>query len=189
MVRNYKRKTDRGQIPKDTILLAISEVNTKKRSVRSVSEEFGIPRKTLGRYCKKYEGTLAKDLDVPARVGLPTPSEVTTDAPTTVRTALEVIPTADESTEVSEEVNSADNPTRSASQPTTEVLMPVGTSMSPVDPLTSGVKGPALSFGYAKRFQVGVSNSLLISDSLYYNNAVGPTIIVLEIYNLCIGNL
>lgn len=55
MVRNYKRKTERGKVPEETMLKAVLEVKYKKRSVRAVSQEFGIPRKTLGRYCEKFK--------------------------------------------------------------------------------------------------------------------------------------
>lgn len=61
MVRNYKKKTERGTVSEETMLLAVAEVNTSERSVRSVSEQFRIPRKTLGRYCTKFECTVSNE--------------------------------------------------------------------------------------------------------------------------------
>ena len=51
MVRNYVCKTQRGKVSEKTMLLAVMQVTQYKRSVREVSKEFNIPRKTLGRYC------------------------------------------------------------------------------------------------------------------------------------------
>lgn len=47
-------------VSEDTMIRAVLEVKEKERSVRAVSEEFGIPRKTLGRYCAKYKQTLSQ---------------------------------------------------------------------------------------------------------------------------------
>lgn len=54
MVRNYKRKTDRGHISKDVMERAVKIILNEKCSHKSVSEDFNIPVKTLSRYCKKY---------------------------------------------------------------------------------------------------------------------------------------
>ena len=51
MVRNYVCKTQRGKVLEEAMLLAVMQVTQYKRSVREVSKEFNIPRKTLGRYC------------------------------------------------------------------------------------------------------------------------------------------
>lgn len=52
-MRVYKRKTDRGNTPVETFRTAAKEVLEKKRSLRSVAQEFGINFMTLQRYCKK----------------------------------------------------------------------------------------------------------------------------------------
>lgn len=57
MVRNYVRKTERGKVPEDIMLRAVLQVKEHERSIRAVSQEYGIPRKTLGRYCKKFKNT------------------------------------------------------------------------------------------------------------------------------------
>ena len=49
MVRSYVCKTQRGKVSEETMVLAVMQVNQHKRSVREVSKEFNIPRKTLGR--------------------------------------------------------------------------------------------------------------------------------------------
>ena len=46
MVMNYKRKTTRGAYGEETLKEALSKLDTK--SMKSVSKEYGIPRKTLG---------------------------------------------------------------------------------------------------------------------------------------------
>ena len=51
MIRNYVCKTQRGKVSEETVLLAVMQVTQYKRSLREVSKEFNIPRKTLGRYC------------------------------------------------------------------------------------------------------------------------------------------
>ena len=51
MARNNVCKTQRGKVSEETMLLAVMQVIQHKRSVREVSKEFNIPRKTLGRYC------------------------------------------------------------------------------------------------------------------------------------------
>ena len=45
MVMNYKRKTTRGAYGEETLKEALSKLDTK--SMKSVSKEYGIPRKTL----------------------------------------------------------------------------------------------------------------------------------------------
>lgn len=54
-MRNYKKKTNRGETPKDVILAAVKEVAENQRSIRPVAEEYGINFMTLQRYVKKYE--------------------------------------------------------------------------------------------------------------------------------------
>ena len=51
-MRNYKRKTDRGNTPKDVMERAVHEV-VEKRPCRAVAHEFKIPHVTLRRYCLK----------------------------------------------------------------------------------------------------------------------------------------
>ncbi|XP_025192175.1 uncharacterized protein LOC112592366 [Melanaphis sacchari] len=54
MVRNYKRKTDRGHTSEDVMERAVKIIINEKCSYKSVSDDFNIPVKTLSRYCKKY---------------------------------------------------------------------------------------------------------------------------------------
>lgn len=54
MVRNYKRKSDRGRVSEDVMKRAVKMVLNEKHSRKSVSDDFSIPIKTLSRYCKKY---------------------------------------------------------------------------------------------------------------------------------------
>jgi len=54
MVRNYKRKTDRGHISDDVMERAVKTILNEKCSHKSVSDDFNIPVKTLSRYFKIY---------------------------------------------------------------------------------------------------------------------------------------
>lgn len=54
-MRNYKRKTERGLIPKTVMIQAAKEVLLLKKSNRSVANNYGIPRTTLVRFCSKIE--------------------------------------------------------------------------------------------------------------------------------------
>lgn len=47
MVRNYKRKSDRGRVSKDVMKRAVKMVLNKKHSRKCVSDDFSIPIKTL----------------------------------------------------------------------------------------------------------------------------------------------
>ena len=55
MVRDYKRKTDRGTTPPDVIERAVKEAVTSGRSLRAVAEEFNMCHVTLSRYIKKNQ--------------------------------------------------------------------------------------------------------------------------------------
>ncbi|GBO10263.1 hypothetical protein AVEN_84129-1 [Araneus ventricosus] len=55
MVRYYVRKSDRGNASSETMKVAILEVKLNKKSIRGVSQQYGIHRNTLTRYCNKYE--------------------------------------------------------------------------------------------------------------------------------------
>ena len=49
-MRTYKRKTDRGNTPKDVMERAVNQVLVQKRPCRAVAKEFDIPHVTLRRY-------------------------------------------------------------------------------------------------------------------------------------------
>lgn len=51
-MRNYKRKTEKGKIPADTILRAVKIVINVGRSINSVAKDFLISQKMLER-CQK----------------------------------------------------------------------------------------------------------------------------------------
>lgn len=53
-MRNYKRKTERGNTTKDVMERAVKEVIANKRHCREVAKEFNIPHVTLRRYCIKH---------------------------------------------------------------------------------------------------------------------------------------
>ena len=62
-MRNYKKKTTRGNIPKEIYDRAAKEVIENKRSYRVVGEEFNIIFMSLQRYCKKLEASSKLFLD------------------------------------------------------------------------------------------------------------------------------
>lgn len=43
MVRNYKKKTTRGEVSAETMKAAVHAVKAEKRSIRRAAEDFGIP--------------------------------------------------------------------------------------------------------------------------------------------------
>ncbi|GBN46970.1 hypothetical protein AVEN_73810-1, partial [Araneus ventricosus] len=51
----YVRKSDRGNASSETMKVAILEVKLNKKSISGVSQQYGIHRNTLTRYCNKYE--------------------------------------------------------------------------------------------------------------------------------------
>lgn len=191
MVRNYKRKTERGKVSEETMLLAVAEVKKNKRSVRSVSDEFGIPRKTLGRYCDKFESTpsnevikeppgvskVSEDVTVllpqevtvpkePIPPGLSTVTEILSSVPDVA--IVPVKPVSTEPTEIASDLL----PTHTSD----EALIPERVLNSP--PTKSS--GVFSSFGYAKRFQVRLLKFLdKIPKALYYND-----FFVVNIYDL-----
>ncbi|CAI9732595.1 XP_036364214.1uncharacterized protein LOC118765797 [Octopus vulgaris] len=55
MVRHYKRKSERATLPQDVIQQAIQQVRARIISLREASRTFGIPLKSLSRYCTKAD--------------------------------------------------------------------------------------------------------------------------------------
>nr|XP_047138897.1 uncharacterized protein LOC124814861 [Hydra vulgaris] len=53
MVRNFKRKTNRGYTSGDVIMCAVKDVKINNISIRSAAKNHGINYRTLARYCKK----------------------------------------------------------------------------------------------------------------------------------------
>jgi transposase-like protein len=53
MPRTYKRKTERANTAPDTVLRAVRAVRIENRSIRSVARDFGIPFRSLTRYCSR----------------------------------------------------------------------------------------------------------------------------------------
>lgn len=69
MVRNYVRKSERGNVSEETMKTAVLEVKLENKSIRGVAQRYGIPRKTLGRYCSKYDGLVQPSvLDSPRSI-------------------------------------------------------------------------------------------------------------------------
>jgi hypothetical protein len=53
MPRLYKRKTERANIAPGTILRAVRAIRIEKRAIRSIAREFGIPSRSVTRYCSR----------------------------------------------------------------------------------------------------------------------------------------
>lgn len=56
-MRNYKKKTDRGTIPKETYAEAANEVLSGFSSLRKAAQKYNINFMTLQRFCKRMEST------------------------------------------------------------------------------------------------------------------------------------
>lgn len=57
-MRNYKRKTERRNIPSDVYARAAEEVIEKNRSLRKAAADFGINFMTLQRFCRKVKAAV-----------------------------------------------------------------------------------------------------------------------------------
>ncbi|CAI9736460.1 XP_036364214.1uncharacterized protein LOC118765797 [Octopus vulgaris] len=53
MVRHYNRESERATLPQDVIQQAIQQIRARVISLREASRTFGIPLKSLSRYCTK----------------------------------------------------------------------------------------------------------------------------------------
>ena len=72
MVRNYKRKTSRGDWTEENMKLAIIAVESKELSIRKAAVVFGVPKDSLNRRVKgklkslsgdeKHKNVLGRDL-------------------------------------------------------------------------------------------------------------------------------
>lgn len=54
-MRNYKKKTDRGNTPKETYIEAAKEVLIGSCSLRKAAQKYNINFMTLQRFCKRFE--------------------------------------------------------------------------------------------------------------------------------------
>ncbi|CAH0550237.1 unnamed protein product [Brassicogethes aeneus] len=68
-MRNYKRKTDKGQTSPDVMLRAVKEVKLNKRSIRSVAKKYQVSHRTLARYCLKFTSDQLNNEEVNLKLG------------------------------------------------------------------------------------------------------------------------
>lgn len=62
MPRNYKKKTDRGNISKDVMIRAAREAMLGDKKKASIARDYNIPIRTFQRFCIKYNmGNLADE--------------------------------------------------------------------------------------------------------------------------------
>lgn len=64
MVRNYVKKTSRGEIPIETFEKAYTEVLEGNLSLREAAKTYGIDKMTLMRYKKKKEANQGEEFKV-----------------------------------------------------------------------------------------------------------------------------
>nr|CAD7458318.1 unnamed protein product [Timema tahoe] len=90
MVRTYKKKTTRGEVPADSMKAAVLAVKVEHRSIRGAAQDFGIPFRTLARYCAKYNPGAPQPVEAaPESVAAALqPVEVT---PASLRQAMEAL--------------------------------------------------------------------------------------------------
>ena len=80
MVRSYKRKTGRASTPADIMLRAAKRVKCEHNSIRRVARDFGVPFRTLARYCKKITDEQLKGEDeTTLRIGYAAHRQVLSD--------------------------------------------------------------------------------------------------------------
>lgn len=52
-MRNYKKKTNRGEVPKEVYVAAAREIMEENKHLRPVADKYGINFMTLQRYVKR----------------------------------------------------------------------------------------------------------------------------------------
>ena len=77
-MRNYVRKSDRGNTPVDIFERAVDMVLKEERKITSVGKQFNIPRRSLRRYIdnQKKDTLSTMEIENTAEEGRPNPSSL-----------------------------------------------------------------------------------------------------------------